>query len=90
MASFDNNFNTSAASMTSNLLAAENEKCPNCGSYFFKEVSVLKKLSALLSPTGKDEIVPLPIWVCEKCGEPAPTLKKNANYNKIVPSKIEI
>lgn len=86
----DLNRNTQAANMTSNLLAADNEQCDKCGSYFFRETTVLKKLSALMSPTGKEELIPLPIWVCDKCGEPAPTLKNNKNYTKIVPeTKIE-
>lgn len=76
--------------VTASIINADNERCTKCGSYFFKEVYALKKLSSLLSPTGKDEIIPISIWVCDKCGEVASTVKNNKNYDKIIPkTKIE-
>ena len=33
------------------------------------EKVIFKKISALLSPSGKTEIVPMPIIVCDKCGK---------------------
>jgi uncharacterized Zn finger protein len=44
-------------------------KCKKCSHITFKQVVILNKLSALISPTGKDEIIPIEIFVCEKCGE---------------------
>lgn len=48
-------------------------KSPNvvcsCGSKLFHEAMVLKKISALLSGTGREELVPIPVYVCDKCGK---------------------
>lgn len=40
-----------------------------CGSKIFHESIVLKKISALVSPTGKEMLYPIPVYVCDKCGE---------------------
>ena len=42
--------------------------CENCGSKFFRQVSAFKKLSALISPTGKEQVVPVPVFRCDECG----------------------
>lgn len=48
-------------------------KSPNvicsCGSKIFHEAVVLKKISALMSGTGREELVPIPVYVCDKCGK---------------------
>lgn len=50
------------------ILSAPNVVCPNCGGKTFVEVVVLKKLSPILSPTGKEEMYPIPVFTCSKCG----------------------
>ena len=47
---------------------AQDITCENCGNYTFEEVLLMKKLSALLSPTGKEAIVPIPTFACNACG----------------------
>ena len=42
--------------------------CENCGSRYFKQVNAFKRLSALVSPTGKEQIVPVPTFRCDDCG----------------------
>ena len=42
--------------------------CDSCGSEFFKEVVILKRVSKLLTATAKDTDVPFPVYMCEKCG----------------------
>jgi|TARA_R110000851_G_scaffold11584_2_gene40440 uncharacterized Zn finger protein len=42
--------------------------CENCSSTFFRQVSAFKKLSALVSPTGKEQIIPVPVFRCDECG----------------------
>ncbi len=49
------------------ILTAPNVVCPNCGSKLFTEAVVLKKLSPIISPTGKEELYPIPVYVCVKC-----------------------
>lgn len=66
------------------ILTSPNQVCDKCGNYFFNESYVLKEVSVLLSPTGKNELVPIPIWICSKCGEPCPAMKNNKNFDTIV------
>lgn len=47
---------------------AEDITCENCGNYTFNEVMLMKRLSALLSPTGKEAIIPIPTFACNACG----------------------
>lgn len=65
------------------LLDSPNIVC-SCGSKIFTEAIVLKKVSALLSPTGKDELYPIPVYVCAKCGKIPEELTSKANADKIL------
>lgn len=47
---------------------AQDLKCEGCGSLLFTEKLTFKKISAILSPTGKEELVPMPVVVCDSCG----------------------
>jgi hypothetical protein len=38
-----------------------------CGSTTFKELLKVKKISALLSPTGREALIPYEVLVCNKC-----------------------
>lgn len=50
------------------LSASEDIVCTSCGNYTFVQVVLMKKLSALVSPTGKDAMVPIPVFSCNACG----------------------
>lgn len=50
------------------LSLADDIKCEQCGSLTFQEVLLMKKVSALLSPNGKEGIVPIPTFSCVACG----------------------
>ena len=43
-------------------------KCDQCGDLRFEPVFLLKKVSALISPTGKEETAPIPTFACYACG----------------------
>jgi len=45
-----------------------NKKCI-CGCEHFDRVTVQKEVSALISTTGKNEILLIEVLVCHKCGE---------------------
>lgn len=47
---------------------AQDVTCENCGNYTFEEVVLMKRISAILSPTGKEAIVPIPTFACNACG----------------------
>jgi len=42
--------------------------CEHCGGRFFKEVNAFKRVPALISPTGKEQIIPVPTFRCDDCG----------------------
>ena len=42
--------------------------CEECGNASFIQAFFLKKLSALMSPTGKESIVPMQVFSCGNCG----------------------
>lgn len=54
--------------MNVDLSQAQDITCDNCGNYTFQEVALMKRLSALVSPTGKEAIVPIPTFACNACG----------------------
>jgi len=39
-----------------------------CGGKMFSEKMIIKKLSSLLSPTGREEMFPMNLLVCDSCG----------------------
>ena len=55
----------------------------DCGGGLFSEKMMFKKISAILSPTGKEEIYPMNVVVCEKCGK-VPT---EFNPHNIIPKE---
>lgn len=38
-----------------------------CGGHVFNNSMMLKRVSSLISPTGKEELVPVEIIVCDSC-----------------------
>ena len=51
-----------------NLREQETIKCTECGSKFFKEVVMIKKVPKLLTGSHEDTIVPFPTYMCNNCG----------------------
>ena len=49
------------------LQAALDVVCESCGSRVFKEVAVLKRVSPLMSPTGKEMLAPVQTFACAAC-----------------------
>ena len=41
--------------------------CEKCGHEHFAQVSLLRKLSPMLSPTGEPTLIPIPVFACTKC-----------------------
>ena len=44
------------------------EVCESCENDTFVQVFKMRKLSALLSPTGQESMIPIQIFACAKCG----------------------
>ena len=51
------------------LTQAETIKCEHCENPFFIGATILKRLSALVSPTGQEAIVPIEVYSCGSCGQ---------------------
>ena len=49
------------------LTHAKTLECEECGCKGFKQTMMLKRLSALVSPTGQEALVPVMVFACEKC-----------------------
>ena len=43
-------------------------KCEVCINDTFEQTLLLRKLSALVSPTNQETIVPMAVFACQKCG----------------------
>ena len=46
----------------------EDVVCEKCGCQTFEPAFLFKKLSAVLSPTGKDSLIPVQVYKCTDCG----------------------
>jgi hypothetical protein len=64
------------------------KQCKNlvcdCGGILFKEGLIFKKLSQFISPSGKEEIFPINVIICQKCGK-VPT---EFNIKNMLPEEI--
>lgn len=43
-------------------------KCEHCGGEVFEEGVMLRRVPALLTGTGKPGVIPVPVFICSKCG----------------------
>ncbi len=43
-------------------------ECDECASTVFHPAFILRKVSALISPTGKETIIPVQVFACDSCG----------------------
>ena len=51
---------------------AETMVCQKCENPVFIQGYVIKKISAIVSPTGKEVIAPIQVFNCGNCGEMIP------------------
>ena len=42
--------------------------CDECGHDIFTQALKMRKISALLSPTGQETMIPMQVFTCAKCG----------------------
>ena len=54
---------------------ADTMKCQACGNSIFIQGYVIKKISAIVSPTGEEVIAPVQVFNCGSCGELLPLSK---------------
>jgi hypothetical protein len=56
------------ANVRIDLSTAEDIVCDGCGNYTFIPVIMMKRVSPLESPTGKEAAVPVETFACNACG----------------------
>ena len=49
------------------LKSAEDVKCDQCENIYFTPAVLIKKISALMSPTGQEIMAPVQIFQCSSC-----------------------
>lgn len=42
--------------------------CEECNSSAFHPAFLLRKVSALISPSGKETVIPIQVFACDSCG----------------------
>tara|TARA_B100000214_G_C23464288_1_gene399790 strand:+ start:96 stop:371 length:276 start_codon:yes stop_codon:yes gene_type:complete len=50
---------------------AETIRCKECNNYLWIQSFILKKLSALVSPSGQEALIPIQVYSCGNCGKVA-------------------
>ena len=58
----------SATISESHLAQAESVICDSCSNQTFVGVMMMKRISPIISPTGKEAIVPIQTFACNACG----------------------
>ena len=58
------------------LKSAETMKCAECGNTIFIQGYVIKKISAIMSPTGQEVVAPVQVFNCGNCGTILPLSKE--------------
>tara|TARA_R100000278_G_C5452548_1_gene157949 strand:+ start:57 stop:281 length:225 start_codon:yes stop_codon:yes gene_type:complete len=61
--------NDMQANVQVDLTKAETMKCKKCDNAIFIPSFILKRLSPLVSPTGKEAVIPVQVYSCGNCGE---------------------
>ena len=57
-----------SAKVNVDLSKAADLECSNCGCKVFEAAFMFKKISALVSPTGQETLVPVQTFKCSECG----------------------
>ena len=48
---------------------AETMTCEQCGSSLFSMSYIIKRMSAIISPTGQESIIPIQVYSCDGCSK---------------------
>ena len=72
------------------LKQADTIKCKSCNNYLYIQSFVLKKLSALVSPTGQETMIPVQVFSCGNCGKIAEGMLDESEEEKKPDFKLDI
>ena len=69
---------------TVDISKAETMKCEQCESTLFTISYIIKRISAIISPTGQEAIVPIQVYSCEGCSKVPSVFIKGAGLEEKV------
>ena len=72
------------------LRETETIKCNECNNYLFIVSFVLKKLSAIVSPTGQESMIPVQVYSCGNCGKVAEGMLDGAGLEEEKTSSLSL
>ena len=64
------------------LAQAETMKCEYCDNYLFISSTIIKRLSAILSPAGEETLIPIDVYSCGNCGRVPKTMLKGSGVEE--------
>ena len=64
------------------LAQAETMKCEYCENYLFISSTIIKRLSAILSPTGEETLIPIDVYSCGNCGRVTKSILKGSGIEE--------
>jgi|TARA_Y100000296_G_C4948070_1_gene144852 hypothetical protein len=62
----------------------ETMKCEQCGSSLFSIAYIIKRISAIMSPTGEESIVPVQVYSCDGCSKVPEVLLKGSGLSDAI------
>ena len=62
----------------------EDVLCEKCQNQTFTQVFLFKKISAVLSPSGKASMIPLQVFKCDSCGHINKDFVPNQDGKKVI------
>jgi DNA-directed RNA polymerase subunit RPC12/RpoP len=65
------------------LSKADTIKCDECGNYLFITAHVIKRISAIMSPSGQEALVPVQVYSCGNCGQVPKMLLEGAGLGDL-------
>lgn len=85
---FDKDKRVNPLTMNLSLSDFSHVSCPKCQNEIFDMFYKIMRLSALKSPSGKEQFIHLPVYVCASCGaildETESVSEKQETSNEIV------
>ena len=60
--------NEASQALNIDISSLTNVRCPNCKNQVFQPLFIVKRVSALQSPSGKEGVAPMQIFACTSCG----------------------
>ena len=72
------NTSSQQQSIKVDLKSADEISCEECENTYFTPVFVIKRLSALISPSGDEKMIPLQTFKCSECGH----VNEKFSFNK--------